>query len=76
MSQNYLVSIRKLRMRNYRFPIRKGELFRPVKEIKRLHGGVHRYAAQADVKIDAVRAEKNPFRMETTYPERAEGLSK
>jgi hypothetical protein len=61
----YLVSIRKLRMRNYWFPIRKGGLFRPGKEIKGLRGGVHRYAAQVSQKIDAAWTEKNPFRTET-----------
>ena len=54
-------------MRNYWFPIRKGGIFRPGKEIKGLRGGVHRYAAQVSPKIDAARAEKNPFRTETTY---------
>jgi len=52
-------------MRNYRFPIRKGGIFRPGKEIKGLRGGVHRYAAQANLKIDAAWAEKDPFRTET-----------
>jgi len=52
-------------MRNYWFPIRKGGIFRPGKEIKGLRGGVHRYAAQASPKIDAASAEKNPFRTET-----------
>ena len=54
-------------MRNYWFPIRKGGLFRPGKEIKGLRGGVHRYAAQASPKIDAAWAEKNSFRTETRY---------
>jgi hypothetical protein len=63
----YLVTIRKLRMRNYWFQIRKGGLFRPGKKIEGLRGGVHRYAAQANPKIDAAWAEKNPFRTETTY---------
>jgi hypothetical protein len=31
-----------------------------------LRGGVHRDAAQASQKIDAVRAEKDRFRMETS----------
>jgi len=52
-------------MRHYWFPIRKRGIFRPGKEIKGLRGGVHRYAAQANPKIDAARAEKNRFRMET-----------
>jgi hypothetical protein len=32
-----------------------------------LRGGVHRYTAQASLKIDAAWAEKNPFRTETNY---------
>jgi hypothetical protein len=44
---HFLVSIRKLRMRNYQFPIWKRGIFRPDKEIKGLRGGVHQYAAQA-----------------------------
>jgi hypothetical protein len=52
-------------MRHLRFPIRKGGIFRPGKETEGLRGGVHAYAAQADPKIDAVRAEKDPFRTET-----------
>ena len=52
-------------MRHYWFPIRKRGIFRPGKEIEGLRGGVHRYAAQASPKIDAARAEKDRFRMET-----------
>ena len=52
-------------MRNEWFPIRKGGIFRPDKEIKGLRGGVPLYAAQGIPQIDTVRAEKNPFRMET-----------
>ena len=62
-----LVSIRKYRMRHLRFPIRKGGIFRPGKETEGWRGGVHAYAAQADPKIDAVRAEKDRFRMETRW---------
>jgi hypothetical protein len=29
------------------------------------HGGVHRYAAQANLKIDTARGKKHPFRTET-----------
>jgi len=47
------------------FPIRKGGIFRAGKEIKGLRGGVPLYAAQGIPTIDAARAEKNPFRMET-----------
>jgi hypothetical protein len=61
----YLVSIRKLRMRNYWFPIRKGGIFRSGQEIKELRGGILLYAAQVIPQIDTARAEKNPFRMET-----------
>ena len=72
-----LVSIRKPRMRTLRparFPIRKGGIFRPRigsgagsgKEIEGLRGGVLGYAAQTSPKIDTARAEKNPFRMETS----------
>jgi hypothetical protein len=50
---------------NYWFPIRKGGIFRPGKEIEGLRGGVHRYAAQASPKIDSAWAKKNPFRPET-----------
>jgi len=60
-----LVSIRKLRMRHYWFTIRKLGIFRPGKEIKGLRGGLRWYAAQASPKIDAARAEKDRFRMET-----------
>jgi hypothetical protein len=61
----YLVPIRKLRMRHYWFLIRERGIFRPGKEIEGLRGGVRWYAAQASPKIDAARAEKNRFRMET-----------
>ncbi len=47
------------------FPIRKYGFFRRGKEIKGLRGGVHRYAAQASLRIDAATAEKNRFRTET-----------
>jgi hypothetical protein len=39
-------------MRYEEFPIRKEGIFRPGKEIKGLRGGVHRYAAQENPKID------------------------
>jgi hypothetical protein len=64
---SYLVSIRKVRMRQYWFTIRKRGIFRPGKEIEGLCGGVRWYAAQASPKIDAARAGKDRFRMETTY---------
>ncbi|MFZ0946408.1 MAG: hypothetical protein WB930_03665 [Syntrophobacteraceae bacterium] len=57
-------------MERSQFPIRKGDIFRPGKEIEGLRGGVHGYAAQASPKIDAARAEKDPFRMDTSYASR------
>jgi hypothetical protein len=51
-------------MRNYWFPIRKRGIFRSGKEIEGLRGGVRWYAAQANPKIDAARAEKDRFRVE------------
>ena len=63
----FLVSVRKLRMRNYWFPIRKGGILRSGQEIKGLRGGILLYAAQVIPQIDTARAEKNPFRTETTY---------
>ncbi len=52
-------------MEHQRFPIQKGGIFRPGKEIEGLRGGVHWYAAQAIPKIDAARAEKDLFWAET-----------
>ncbi len=60
------VSIRKLRMRNSQFPIRKAGIFSSGKEIDDLRGGVQKYAAQENPKIDAARGEKHPFRTETS----------
>jgi hypothetical protein len=60
-----VVSIRKLLMRNYLFSIRKRAIFRHGQEIKGLRGGVHRYAAQVNSKIDAAMAGKGRFRMKT-----------
>jgi hypothetical protein len=66
-------------MRRLQFPIREGGIFRSGKEIEGLRGGVHNlvipltafrrkgYAAQESPKIDTARAEKDPFRTETTY---------
>ncbi len=45
----------------------KRAVFRCGKEIKGLHGGVHRYAAQVSLQIDAATAEKSRFRMETNW---------
>ena len=61
-----LVSIRNPRMRHLQFPSRKGGIFRTSKEIEGLRGGVPMYAAQENPKIDAARAEKGPFRTETS----------
>ena len=52
-------------MGDWQFPIRNGGIFRPGKESEGLRGGVHSYAAQETPKIDAARAEKDPFRTET-----------
>jgi hypothetical protein len=49
-----------------RFPYRKRGIFRRVKEIKGLRGGVHRYGAQASPQIDAAMAKKDRFRTETS----------
>jgi len=42
-------------------------IFHRGKEIKGLCGGVHRYAAQASLKIDAAMTKKDRFRMKTNY---------
>ena len=47
------------------FLIWKPVIFRKVKEVKHLSGGVVLYAAQSKVKIDAEIAEKDGFRTET-----------
>ena len=52
-------------MRDEQFPIRKGGIFSPGKEIEGLRGGVHEYAAQETPKVDTARAEKDHFRTET-----------
>ncbi len=74
MGRVHLVSIRKPRMnvgefhliRHSQFPSRKVGIFRTGNEIEGLRGGVPMYAAQGSPKIDAARAEKGPFRTETT----------
>ena len=53
-------------MRNSSFPNWKAVIFRPGKEIEELRGDVRLYAAQVKLKIDAARAEKRPFRTETS----------
>jgi hypothetical protein len=47
------------------FPIHKCEIFCKVKKIKELRGGVHGYAAQEILKIDAEIAENGHLWMET-----------
>ena len=47
------------------FLIWKRDVFRKVKEIKALRGGVHRYAAQARPQIDVEITEKSRFQTET-----------
>ena len=47
------------------FSYEKRAIFCKVKEIKALCGGVHRYAAQARLQIDAEIAKKGRFRMKT-----------
>jgi hypothetical protein len=59
------VFIRKLQMYTDKFLIWKRAIFRKIKEIKALRGGVHRYAAQARPQIDAGIAEKGRFQTET-----------
>ena len=48
-----------------KFLIRKSAIFRKVKEIKHLSGGVVLYAAQTNVQLDAEIVEKGSFRAET-----------
>ena len=48
------------------FSYGKRAIFREIKKIKRLCGGVHRYTAQVSVQIDAEIAEKGRFRMKTS----------
>ncbi len=59
------VSIRKLRVDTVQFSIWKRAIFRKVKEIKDLSGGVVLYAAQSNPPIDAEIAEKGRFRTKT-----------
>ena len=60
-----LVAIRKLQMATLQFSIWKRAIFRKVKEIKDLSGGVVLYAAQSNPPIDAEIAEKGRFRTKT-----------
>jgi len=52
------------------FLIRKPVIFRKVKEIKDLSGGVALYAAQSNTQIDAEIVEKGGFRAETRWPQK------
>ena len=52
---------------HYKFPIQKWGIFRKVKKIKELCGGVRRYAAQLIPKIDTEIVEKGHFWVETNY---------
>ena len=54
-------------MKQPKFLIRKPAIFRKVKEIKQLSGGVVLYAAQTNVQIDAEIAKKGGFRTEISY---------
>ncbi len=50
-----------------KFSIWKRVVFRKIKEIKDLSGGVVLYAAQSNPRIDAEITEKGRFRMKTSY---------
>jgi hypothetical protein len=52
-------------MAQVQFSIWKRAIFRKVKEIKYLSGGVALYAAQSNLQIDAEIAEKGRFRTKT-----------
>ena len=52
------------------FLIWKPAVFRKVKEIKYLSGGVVLYAAQSNMWIDAEIAEKGDFQTETSFGDR------
>ncbi len=54
-------------MGTVQFSIWKRAIFRKVKEIKDLSGGVVLYAAQSNPPIDAEIAEKGRFRTKTNY---------
>jgi len=54
-------------MKWHEFLVWKPAVFRKVKEIKHLSGGVVLYAAQTNVQIDAEIAKKRGFRTETSY---------
>ncbi len=60
------MSIRKLKVGTVEFSIWKRAIFYKFKEIKRLGGGVHLYAAQLTLKIDAEIVKKGRFRMKTS----------
>jgi len=54
-------------MEQRKFLIWKLAIFRKVKEIKHLSGGVVLYAAQTNVQIDAEIVGKSSFRTETNW---------
>jgi hypothetical protein len=58
--------MRKLRLARPQFLIWKRAIFRKVKEIKDLSGGVVLYAAQSNPPIDAEIVEKGRFRTKTS----------
>jgi hypothetical protein len=63
-------------MAQVQFSIWKRAIFRKVKEVKYLSGGVALYAAQSNAQIDAEIAEKGRFRTKTIYKERGENHGK
>ena len=65
--QPTLVSIRKLKKDTAKFSMRKLAIFRKVKEVKGLRGGVVDYSAQAIPQTDAEIAQKGRFRMRTSW---------
>jgi len=60
------VSIQQVRRITRTFSDWKRGIFHRGKKIEELRGGVHRYAAQAALKIDAATGEKNRFQMKTS----------
>ena len=57
------------------FLVWKPAIFRKVKEINHLSGGVALYAAQTNAQIDAEIAKKGGFRTETKYKALPEGIT-
>ncbi|RLB69686.1 MAG: hypothetical protein DRH07_10215 [Deltaproteobacteria bacterium] len=58
--------VRKLQIKQRTLLIQKPDIFRKVKKIKHLSGGVVLYAAQTDVPIDVEIAENGGFWTETS----------